>query len=96
MARAMDTPVVGLFGFTNPKRSGPYRRFTELVVDGYARDGEETYGVTTERRKEGMGRITPGMVLEKVEMALARSGKWGLSGSTRHRPTLHPPEPRSE
>jgi heptosyltransferase I len=75
MARAVDTPVVGLFGFTNPKRSGPYRRFTELVVDGFARSGEETYGVSMERRKEGMGRITPGMVLEKVESALARYGR---------------------
>ncbi len=71
MARAIGTPVVSLFGFTNPKRSGPYRRFTDLVVDGYARRKEEEYGVNMERRKGGMGRITPGMVLEKVELALA-------------------------
>jgi len=70
MARAVETPVVGLFGFTNPRRSGPYRRFTELTVDGYARHPGEHYGVTMRRRPQGMGRITPSMVLEKVELAL--------------------------
>lgn len=72
MARAMEVPVVGLFGFTNPKRSGPYRRFSELVVDGYARSPGEDYGVSMTRRKGGMARITTDMVLEKVERALAQ------------------------
>jgi heptosyltransferase I len=71
MARVMETPVVGLFGFTNPKRSGPYRRFTELVVDGYARYPGEEYPVNMERRPGGMGRITPEMVMGKVERALS-------------------------
>jgi heptosyltransferase I len=70
MARAVECPVVGLFGFTNPKRSGPYRRFTDLVVDGYARSPGEGYGISMERRKDGMGRITPEMVMEKVASAL--------------------------
>jgi heptosyltransferase I len=70
MARAMEVPVVGLYGFTNPKRSGPYRRFTDLIVDGYARFPEEDYGVNMDRRRAGMGRITPGMVMEKVALAL--------------------------
>lgn len=70
MARALEVPVVGLFGFTNPKRSGPYRLFQELVVDGYARFPGEEYGVSTERRPGGMERITAAMVLEKVDLAL--------------------------
>ena len=70
MARALAVPVVGLFGFTNPKRSGPYRRFGELVVDGYARFPGEKYTVGPKRRRAGMGRITPEMVLEKVQVAL--------------------------
>ena len=37
LARALEVPVVSLFGFTNPKRSGPYRRYGDLSVDGYAR-----------------------------------------------------------
>jgi heptosyltransferase I len=73
MARAMRTPVVGLFGYTNPKRSGPYRCFTELVVDGYARYPGEEYPVSMERRPHGMERITPHMVMEKVEQAISGS-----------------------
>jgi len=74
MARALEVPVVGLYGFTNPKRSGPYRLFTDLVVDGYARHPGEIYEVSTERRPGGMGRITAPMVLEKVDLALRRYG----------------------
>jgi heptosyltransferase I len=74
IARAMEVPVVGLYGFTNPKRSGPYRRFQELVVDGYAHYPGEAYGITMKRRPSGMGRITPKMVLEKVELALELFG----------------------
>ena len=70
VARAMDVPVVGLYGFTNPKRSGPYRKFTELVVDGYAAVPGERYPVCMERRPGGMARVRPGEVLEKVEAAL--------------------------
>ena len=70
MARAMEVPVVGLYGFTNPGRSGPYRRYTELVVDGYARFPGEEYEVNMKRRPGGMGRITPDGVMEKVELAL--------------------------
>ena len=79
MARAMEVPVVGLYGFTNPKRSGPYRRYEELVVDGYARYPGEDYGISMKRRRNGMSRIWPEMVLEKVELALRRyvgEGRW--------------------
>jgi len=74
IARALDVPVVGLFGLTNPKRSGPYGKFSELVVDGYARYPQEEYEATPARRPGGMARITPGMVLEKVGEARRRYG----------------------
>ncbi len=73
MARGLERPVVGLYGFTNPRRSGPYRMFQDLVVDGYARTPGEDYPVNRERRRGGMGRITPEMVMEKVERALLLS-----------------------
>jgi heptosyltransferase I len=73
MARAMEVPVIGLYGFTNPKRSGPYRLFTDLIVDGYARGPGEDYPVSMERRHGGMGRITPEKVLEKVALARGRA-----------------------
>jgi heptosyltransferase I len=70
IARAIDKPVVSLFGRTNPKRSGPYRKFEELVVDGYARYPGERYSAAPVPR-DGMGRVTVEAVLEKVALALA-------------------------
>jgi heptosyltransferase I len=74
MARAMEVPVIGLYGNTNPRRSGPYRRFQELVVDGYARYPGEDYGISPRRRRNGMRRVSVGMVLEKVDLALREYG----------------------
>lgn len=70
IARALNVPVVGLYGYTNPKRTGPYRRFTELVVDGYARHPGEDYPCSMEYRKDGMARVTTEAVLEKVQVAV--------------------------
>jgi heptosyltransferase I len=72
IARAMNVPVIGLFGYTNPRRSGPYRRFTDLVVDGYVRHPGEEPGITLEKRAGGMDRVTPERVLEKVRLAMDR------------------------
>jgi heptosyltransferase I len=70
IARAIDKPVVSLFGRTNPKRSGPYRKFQDLVVDGYARYPGESYSGAPIPR-DGMARVTVDAVLEKVALALA-------------------------
>ena len=69
ISRALDTPVVGIYGYTNPKRTGPYRRYYDLVVDGYAEFPGEEYPISTERR-EGMMRVTVDMVLEKMDLAV--------------------------
>jgi heptosyltransferase I len=80
MARAMDTPVVGLYGSTNPKRYGPYRRYEDLVVDGFARWPGEQYPCSAERRPGGMDRITVDAVLEKVDLACRVYGARGRPG----------------
>lgn len=81
LARALDTPVVGLYGYTNPKRYGPYRRFTEFVVDGYAREPGEDYPPSMEHRADGMARVTVDAVLAKVELALRTTeAKRGAAG----------------
>ena len=72
IARALDTPVVGLYGYTNPKRTGPYRKYEDLVVDGYARSPDEDYPISMAHRPEGMGRITVEMVTKKFDSAVAR------------------------
>ena len=71
IARALETPSVSLFGYTNPKRVGPYAAYHDLIVDGYALPGEEDYPISAEYR-DGMSRITPEMVIEKVDLAMSR------------------------
>ena len=71
ISRALGTPVVGLYGYTNPKRSGPYGAFEDLIVDGYAEYPGEQYPVTSTYR-DGMERITVDGVLQKVSLAMQR------------------------
>jgi heptosyltransferase I len=71
IARAVDTPVVGLYGYTNPKRAGPYRKYQDLVVDGYAEYPGETY-TPARIYRDGMERVTLDMVLDKVEICVSR------------------------
>ena len=70
ISRAVGTPVVGIYGSTNPKRTGPYRRFYDLVVDGYAEFPGEEYPISMDVR-DGMKRVTVDMVLEKVDYAIS-------------------------
>ena len=72
IARALDTPVIGLYGYTNPKRTGPYRKYTELLVDGYARYPGEDYPVSMEYRPDGMRRVSVDAVVEKFELAVKK------------------------
>ena len=72
IARALDVPVVGLYGYTNPKRYGPYRKYGELVVDGYAQHPGEDYPCSMEHREGGMRRVRVEEVIERVELALTR------------------------
>jgi len=69
IARAVETPVVSLFGRTNPKRSGPYRAFEDLVVDGYAEYAGEDYPPVPTHR-DGMRRVTVEAVMEKIDRAM--------------------------
>jgi len=66
MAVALNRPVVSLMGFTNPKRTGPYRRFHDLIVDAYGDPGED-YPISMENRPGRMNTIQVQDVLAKVE-----------------------------
>lgn len=71
MCVAMGVPVVGLFGYTNPRRVGPRGRFSDLLVDAYGDPGED-YPISTRYRIGRMERITVEAVAGKVELALDR------------------------
>lgn len=66
MAVALNRPVVSLIGYTNPKRTGPYRRFQDLIVDAYGNPGED-YPLSMQTRPDRMPRITVGDVLDRVQ-----------------------------
>jgi heptosyltransferase I len=71
ISRALERPVVGLYGYTNPKRTGPWRMYQDLIVDGYAEFPGEAYPVTP-RHRDGMKRVSVDAVLEKVELAMKK------------------------
>jgi heptosyltransferase I len=67
MSVALDRPVISLIGYTNPKRTGPYRRFHDLIIDAYGEPGED-YPISMENRPGRMKRIQTSDVLEKVQV----------------------------
>jgi heptosyltransferase I len=66
MSVALDTPVISLMGYNNPKRVGPYRRYHDLLIDAYGDPGE-SYPISYAHRLGRMPRISVRDVLEKVE-----------------------------
>jgi heptosyltransferase I len=82
MAVALDRPVVSLVGYSNPKRTGPYRRFHDLIVDAYGDPGED-YPISMENRPGRMARITVRDVLDRVERwRTAYGAGYGRPGSS--------------
>jgi heptosyltransferase I len=67
MSVALDRPVISLMGYTNPKRTGPYRRFHDLIIDAYGEPGED-YPISMENRPGRMRRIETGHVIEKIQL----------------------------
>jgi heptosyltransferase I len=65
VAVALDRPVISLMGYTNPKRTGPYRKFHDLIIDAYGEPGEN-YPIGMENRVDRMPRITVRDVLDRV------------------------------
>lgn len=70
LAVAFGTPVVGLYGWTNPNLTGPYGPSRAYVVDGFARSPGEKYGTVREYRRGGMERVTPRAVLARIRQAV--------------------------
>ena len=67
MAVALERPVISLMGYTNPKRTGPYKRYHDLLIDAYGDPGED-YPVSMENRPGRVVRITVDQVREKIEV----------------------------
>ena len=67
MAVALDRPVISLMGSWNPKRTGPWRRYHDLMIDVYGATGEN-YPISIEKRPSRMNEITTDEVLSRVRI----------------------------
>jgi heptosyltransferase I len=67
MSVGLDKPVISLIGYSDPRRTGPYRKFHELIIDAY-HDPGETGPVTMQTRSGRMERITVADVAGKLEV----------------------------
>jgi heptosyltransferase I len=67
IAVALDRPVVSLMAQADPKRTGPYRTYQDLVVDAF-REPADGDAVNWTRRRARMPRITVQDVLARVAL----------------------------
>lgn len=67
MSVALGRPTISLIGYADPRRTGPYRHFHDLMIDAFHDPGEAA-PVTNERRRDRMPRITVRDVLARVEI----------------------------
>ena len=74
IAHAMGTPVIGLFGHTNPWRVGPYEKYHDLIVDRYTDPGEARSPARYGPRPGRMREIAVSDGLERLRLARERYG----------------------
>jgi len=69
IARALEVPVIGLYGHTNPWRVGPYQKYQELWIDKYTDGPPDASNFTPKAGR--MELITVDEVLDKVSCVLS-------------------------
>lgn len=72
ISAALNKPVIALMGVTDSRRTGPFRRFDDLIVDTFNSPGESgpisKAKVRAAKSGDGMARITVADVVEKLEI----------------------------
>lgn len=86
MSVAVDTPVIALMSQADPKRTGPYGKYQDLVVNAFAEPDDPPDEVLWMRRRGRMDRITVPQVLAQVERW--RSTYFRTSAGGRGRPAF--------
>lgn len=67
MTVALDTPVISLIGYTDPRRTGPYRKFHDLIIDAFHEPGESG-PITMKTKSDRMPRITVADVEDRLSV----------------------------
>ena len=69
IALALNVPTIGLYGYSDPRRCGPYRKYHDLLIDKFNTPGESL--PITKKTKPGlMDMISAEEVIEKVKFAV--------------------------
>jgi heptosyltransferase I len=71
IAVALDRPVISLMANADPKRTGPYRKYQDLVIDKFREPGDGD-AIIWQRRPGRMARITVDDVLSRVDRLFHR------------------------
>ena len=72
IARALDVPVIGLYGHTNPWRVGPWRAFQDLWVDRYTEPGTAPDPSNRTPKWDRMPTITVEDVIGRIDHAVTK------------------------
>jgi len=81
IAVALGVPTIGLYGYSDPRRCGPYR-FCDLTIDHYNNFSDKQSPVTRKTRPGRMQSIKPEEVIEKIKYGLtAYPGKQNQRGA---------------
>lgn len=87
LARALGVPVIGLYGHTNPWRVGPWRAYSELVIDAYTEPGDAPGAAGYDPKSDRLETIGVDDVLARVEVARRVYGAGIGSSATGPAPT---------
>jgi heptosyltransferase I len=68
LAVALGIPTIGLYGFSNPSRCGPYK-FRELIVDKFNEPGENCPPIRITKNNR-MTQISVNDVMKKIQLAI--------------------------
>ena len=74
IARALNVPVIGLYGHTNPWRVGPWRAYKDLWVDRYTEPDENPDPSNRTPKWDRMPTITTADVIDRIRVAVDRYG----------------------
>jgi ADP-heptose:LPS heptosyltransferase len=74
IARALEVPVVGIYGHTNPWRVGPWHAYSDLWVDHYTEPGTPPDPSNRTPRWHVMPGIQSAEVIDRIGVAVAKYG----------------------
>lgn len=70
IAVALNVPTIGLYGYSNPNRCGPYKKFHDLLIDKYNEPDEVSARITRKTKSDRMRLISAELVIEKIRLGL--------------------------